>query len=71
MHSIKKVSNFEEINISNIEYVSFYYDNGLNTHLLRSQICHESIRSFGDLPFLFAFVNTIGREFIIVDNSME
>lgn len=70
MYSIKRVSSFGEIKMSNIEYVSFFYNNGHNSHLVRNQICHKNFRCFVDLPFLYAFINTIGREFIIVDNSM-
>ena len=71
MYSVKRVSSFREIKMSDIEYVSFIFNNGQNSHLLRSQICHENFIYFDDLPFFFAFVNTIGREFIIIDNSME
>ncbi|PWD99349.1 hypothetical protein DDZ16_10075 [Marinilabilia rubra] len=69
-HQIKRVSSFGKIEILRIEFVSIFYTNGHSSHVLRDQINHNLLQTINDAPFLYAFVNMIGGEFIIVDGNI-
>jgi hypothetical protein len=71
MYLVKKVSSFGEIDMSQIEYISFYYKNGLNSGISRNQITRKNIRHYYNDPFLYAFVNTRERGFFIVEKQKD
>ncbi|TLX71939.1 hypothetical protein E9993_19190 [Labilibacter sediminis] len=66
----KIVSSFSEIEISEIEYVSFFDINGQFSYALRDQISCKLFQLIKNPSFLLAFVNMKNREFIIIDVNM-
>jgi len=70
-HQVKRVSSFREIETSRIEFVSIFNDDGKFSPVIRDQLNQNSIQSLNDIHFLYAFVNMIGREFVIVDLNMR
>ncbi|MCT4587042.1 MAG: hypothetical protein N4A71_04410 [Carboxylicivirga sp.] len=71
MGNVRKVSSFSEIERTSIDYVSFYCWDGDWIHWDISQGNEETDRLIEEFTFNYAFVNTIGREFIIVDTNRK
>lgn len=68
---IKRVSSLEELEISAIEYVSFYNKKEIFSIAVVDQIKqNSSFNSIDHIPFTHAFVNMLNGEFIIVDINM-
>jgi len=57
---MSRISSFRELDISKIECVSFYYEDGYSYVLSTEQIGLKKIHSISQMPFIFAFVNFIG-----------
>ncbi len=68
---MKRVSNFSEIEMCEVEFVSFVHENGFSTFAYGEQIINIFHNPLNVVSFLYAFVNLIGREFIIVDPNMD
>lgn len=68
---IKRVSSLDELEISGIEYVSFYNKKEIFSIAVVDQIKHDSsFNSINNIPYTHAFVNMHNGEFIIVDINM-
>ncbi|WP_430814436.1 hypothetical protein [Carboxylicivirga sp. RSCT41] len=59
-------SDFKSIAAESVEFITFFDLKGFICHYLGEQIIDQFDQVVNDIPFEYAFVNMIGRDFIIV-----
>jgi len=65
-----RVSSFETITNQHIEFVSFFFKNGSIINVSSDNINHDLFQSINVSLLLFAVINIIGGEYLVVDANV-
>lgn len=66
---MKRVSCFSEVEIDRVEYISFFDKKGNLTHAIDDKKSLDIALLDNTAISLYAFINMLGGEFIIVDRA--
>ncbi len=61
-----RVSSFSEIDMSSIEFVSIFYENGQTFNVVGELVSNKKLQAMYIQPFLFALINIKGGGYIIL-----